>query len=67
MRVNIQGENNCFSRETTALKRDDSKNRCLEMLPLFCDLVAKNNVTVSPMKTLVSAHSKTWKENILVY
>lgn len=22
------------------------------MFPLFCDLVAKNNVTVSPMKTL---------------
>lgn len=33
-----------FQEKKKALKRQHSKNRCLEMFPLFCHLVAKNNV-----------------------
>lgn len=50
-----------------ALEREDSKHGRLETCPLFCDLGAKNNVTVSPMKPLASARLETWKLAILAY
>lgn len=34
-----------------SLKREDFKNEYLEMFPLLCNFIAKNNV--SPIKTLV--------------
>ncbi|KAG6925167.1 zinc finger BED-type containing 5 [Chelydra serpentina] len=40
------------------LWREHFENGCLEMFPSLCDFVAENDISVSPIKTLISAHLK---------
>uniref|UniRef100_K7GJS8 DUF4371 domain-containing protein n=1 Tax=Pelodiscus sinensis TaxID=13735 RepID=K7GJS8_PELSI len=66
LNLSLQGKGNflTMSEKVTAFQkklvlwREHFENRCLERFPSLCDFVAENNASVSPIKTLISAHLK---------
>uniref|UniRef100_K7FR34 DUF4371 domain-containing protein n=1 Tax=Pelodiscus sinensis TaxID=13735 RepID=K7FR34_PELSI len=64
LNLSLQGKGDILtmSEKVTAFQkklvlwRKHFENRCLERFPSLCDFVAENYVSVSPTKTLVSAH-----------
>uniref|UniRef100_K7F2Y8 DUF4371 domain-containing protein n=1 Tax=Pelodiscus sinensis TaxID=13735 RepID=K7F2Y8_PELSI len=62
----LQGKGDVLTRseKKLVLWKEHFENGCLERFPSLCDFVAENRVSVSPKKTLISAHLKNLFKNL---